>query len=630
MKALSILVAVSISALSFFSAKPQDASEDAGKSDLVKSGTEDAGKSDLVKIGTEEKYEALLKEILERGSNLDDGIFYETNDSGVSSEKAVAAPRAVARGESMASADSSAGYSETNIQTSGVGEADIIKTDGKNIYYVKYDGVYIVDASDPSNLKTAKKITYLDADGESQTFNPSEAYVTPNRLVVIGNSYNRGLAVPGEAVADDLVKIAPSISYYGITKVYIYDINTLEELKTFSIEANYNSSRMIGDVLYMVTNNYIYDVQPLPIYFDGEKERALDLNRTYYIPDSAQSNFTNVASIDTLNIRKDSVVESYLGNSGNIYCSEQNLYIAASFYSSNLEKTTIYKFGVKNGVLTAAGKGSVEGYVLNQFSMDEYDGAFRIATTTMGKNFDSAGSSCNVFILDENLNVSGKLTGLAKGEEIKSARFMGDKGYLVTFEQIDPLFVVDLSDKTAPKVLGELKIPGYSSYLHPYDENTLIGFGVEVADENGILKSDGLKLAIFDVSDVASPKLLFAEKIGDAGSYSSLLYDHKALTYDASRGIFAFPATSVIERIENVNGNEYYGSFSWQGAFVYKVDLQNGFTLLGQITHRENKNDYDDVQRVIYIGDVLYTVSHNKIKSTDMNGFKELDAIAVK
>ena len=261
--------------------------------------------------------------------------------------------------------------------------------------------------------------------------------------------------------------------------------------------------------------------------------------------------------------------------------------------------------------------------------MDEYDGAFRIATTSYGENFDTAETASNVYILDENLKISGQLTGLAKGEQIKSARFMGEKLYLVTFEQIDPLFVIDLSDKTAPKILGELKIPGYSSYLHPYNENTLIGFGVDVAGENGILKSDGMKLAIFDVSDVANPKQLFVEKIGDAGSYSAVLNNHKALTYDASRGIFAFPATAVLDRVERVNNNEYYGSLSWQGAFVYKIDLQKGFTLLGQITHRENKNDYDEVQRAIYIGDVIYTVSYNKIKSTDINGFKALDSLSI-
>ncbi len=284
-----------------------------------------------------------------------------------------------------------------------------------------------------------------------------------------------------------------------------------------------------------------------------------------------------------------------------------------------IEKTVIHKISIADGRIEYATNGEVPGYVLNQFSMDENSGYFRIATTTnqfWGGPMLSVQSAVrtvaqdaavksqviaeqvtekpaqavaqpivppqprsesknHVYILDSSMKITGKLEDLAPGERIYSVRFIGDKGYMVTFRQIDPLFVIDLTPDS-PKVLGFLKIPGVSDYLHPYDENHLIGVGRD-ATEQGMVQ--GLKLSLFDVTDVSSPRELSKYIIGERGTHSEALNDHKAFLFSREKSLLAIPVSLV-------EGGNYN---AWNGAFVFNVDLTNGFTLKGKITHAEEQ-----------------------------------------
>jgi uncharacterized secreted protein with C-terminal beta-propeller domain len=272
--------------------------------------------------------------------------------------------------------------------------------------------------------------------------------------------------------------------------------------------------------------------------------------------------------------------------------------------------------------------------VLNQFSMDEYDGYFRVATTTHGET-----TSNHVYILDMDLNIVGSLTDLAPGEMIYSARFMGKRGYLVTFEMTDPLFVIDLKDPYNPRVLGELKMPGYSNYLHPYDENHLIGIGKEAveAKEGDFAWYQGIKIALFDVSNVNNPVEISTYIIGDRGTDSPVLYDHKALLFDKTKNLLVIPVlVAEIDESEYPEGvpSNAYGKPVWQGAYVFQVFLDVGITLEGTITHIEDIAEPGQeyyyfyspfsVTRSLYVGDVLYTISDAKIK---MNSLENLDYI---
>ncbi|MFH1229335.1 MAG: beta-propeller domain-containing protein, partial [Candidatus Aenigmatarchaeota archaeon] len=298
--------------------------------------------------------------------------------------------------------------------------------------------------------------------------------------------------------------------------------------------------------------------------------------------------------------------------------------------SKEIEKTVIHKISVNGPSIEYMTNGQVPGYTLNQFSMDEYNGNFRIATTTGNWRSESLN---HVYVLDGNLNITGKVEDLAHGERIYSVRFMGNKAYMVTFRQMDPLFVIDLSIPTDPKVLGYLKIPGVSDYLHPYDENHVIGIGRDATDQGRV---QGMKLSLFDVSDVSNPTEVSKYIIGDSGTYSEALYDHKAFLFDRDKNLLVIPvSTTTYPRGPEVSAQqpEY-----WQGAYVFNLDLANGFVLKGKITHENqtaNKTDYyyydynTQIRRSLFIDSILYTVSNNMIKANRIDSLSEVGAVLI-
>jgi uncharacterized secreted protein with C-terminal beta-propeller domain len=207
---------------------------------------------------------------------------------------------------------------------------------------------------------------------------------------------------------------------------------------------------------------------------------------------------------------------------------------------------------------------------------------------------------------------------------------------------VDPLFVIDLKEPTRPEILGALKIPGYSDYLHPYDENHLIGFGKDTIEIKGQAYYLGMKVALFDVSDVSNPIQKFSEIIGDRGTDSDLLQNHKALLFSKEKNLLAFPVTLM----EIKDGSEkakqdslQYGQFTFQGALVYNLDLENGFRLKGRITHLSEEdylkagnswyNSDKNVQRIIYIDDNLFTLSNEMIKANAIADLKEKGSVII-
>ncbi len=289
------------------------------------------------------------------------------------------------------------------------------------------------------------------------------------------------------------------------------------------------------------------------------------------------------------------------------------------------EKTMIYKFSLKDGSIAFQNQGSVPGRLLNQFSLDEFGGNLRVATTK-GASWGRTTSSNNVFILGSDLKPRGNIQDIAPGETIYSVRFMGKKGYMVTFRTIDPLFVFDLANPDAPKILGKLKIPGYSDYLHPMDENHLIGIGKNAveSEDKSFAWQQGMKMAVFDVTDVENPKELWKAEIGDRGTDSPALHDHKAFLYSADKQLLALPIQlaelpASVKNDPARSGSEY-GDFTFQGAYIYRLTLDKGFELLGRISHHEDSQAYlksgyywgdyqNNVDRILYADDTLITAS---------------------
>jgi uncharacterized secreted protein with C-terminal beta-propeller domain len=385
-----------------------------------------------------------------------------------------------------------------------------------------------------------------------------------------------------------------------------------------------------------------------PKYYDSATNsdmKAVDYKEIQYFPDSKATNYTMIAAFDLDQPNKEATVATYLGSGDQMYMSKKNIYIAVqNAFEQPVEDmtkmvapdTNIYKFSVDGMNVKFHSSAEVEGTVLNQFSMDEHDGYFRLVTTK-GYAWDETQPSTNqLFILDDRLKVTGKLEQLARGERIYSARFMGDRIYMVTFKETDPLFAIDAKDPNHPKVLGELKIPGFSNYLHPYDENHLIGFGQDtkiVDDKNSTtgprIITDGMKISLFDVTDMNNPKEKFTEIIGGRGTYSPLNYDHKALLFNKKTNMYAFP----ISVYRNHETNEYEQIFEFQGAYVYNIDPMNGIQLKSKLTHVKDLPIYEEygtgITRMVYIGENLYALSPDKITAHDMKDFKQLGELSL-
>ena len=531
-------------------------------------------------------------------------------------------------------------YSKTNTQVQGVDEADIVKTDGTYIYYLTNEKLTIINTENASQMKEMSTIKF------DETFTPEELFLNNDKIIVIGTRYEYDKTERKIGIDEDY--LYPNYMDKTYTSAKLYNVKdkinpTLE--RTVEVEGDYLTARMIGSNVYIASNKYMYyayicntykstelnEDDFKPHYLDtatSNETKSINFDCIYYIPEFEDTNYLNIVAFNITN-NQEANVESYLGAGEEIYASKENLYVTKTKYDYERKNKTsitteIYKFSLNNANCTFAKAGDVPGSVLNQFSMDECNGYFRIATTD-STSWNSESNTNNLYVLNENLETIGKIEGLAKGERIYSVRFMGNRAYMVTFVETDPLFVIDLSNPTTPTVLGELKIPGYSKYLHPYDETHLIGIGEDTEVVNygygDRVVTNGMKMAMFDVTDPNNPKELYNVKIGEKGTYSELLYNHKALLFSKEKNIIAFPIS--------ITENDYKVTF--QGAIVYGVSLEKGFELKTKISN--SATDYDRyysrnrVERIIYIKDTLFTLSNGLIKAVDLNTFETKGSI---
>jgi len=295
-------------------------------------------------------------------------------------------------------------------------------------------------------------------------------------------------------------------------------------------------------------------------------------------------------------------------------------------------KTIIHKISIDEDKIEYVAKGSVPGRLLNQFSMDQSGDRFRVATTTeYYTQYQGMVRANAVYVLDEQLNIVGGLDQIAPDESIFSARFIGDRLYLVTFQQIDPFFVIDLSTDT-PKILGELKIPGFSNYLHPYDKEHIIGIGRDTKEiGEGRVQQLGIKIALFNVADINNPKVTDDVIIGDSSTYSEALNNHKAFFFDKTRGVLSIPISGDAESLNGISSSKMFAPDynRWNGFYVFDLDSSDGFNLKGTVTHSADDLRYYGMgnARTFYIDDVLYTASDRYLKMNFFNNLEEINSI---
>ena len=547
-------------------------------------------------------------------------------------------------------------YSKTNIQVENVDEADITKTDGNYIYSLSDNNVIISDVRNPEDVKIASKINVSIGV-------PEDLLLYNNKLVIISSDGN-----------------------YASNKntiVYIYNIDDKEHpysIKNYTLYEPYYTTRCINNMLYVISSGKLRkeNSEIVTYYKEDYDQKDIGYKNIKYLKDIKTNTQTLISSIDLNNINSNINVQSYLIDIDNAYISENSIYLAdtsyeyskekidpplytlftlkgifgpilyenGSYTSNNSTKTNIYKFDIKDGKIEYKAKIKLDGKIINQFSLDEFDNNLRVAI----QNNDGS----KVVVLNNTLNKIGETPYLAKGEKMYSSRFIGNKAYLVTYQTIDPLYVIDISNPTNPKVLGELKIPGYSTYLHPYDETHLIGIGMETKETvnrnsqgkvtSTTAKIVGMKMALFDVSNVKNPIQISSTVIGDSRTTSAILTNHKALLFSKEKELIAIPVNNYAEDFEITNADDnsslinsytnYNKKHISEGYLVYKINLTDGFKQKGTITHKSdtsNTNYYyyskSRLLRGMYINNNLFTVSEDALKVNSLEDLKQLSEL---
>ncbi|MDP2749687.1 MAG: beta-propeller domain-containing protein [Nanoarchaeota archaeon] len=580
-------------------------------------------------------------------------------------------------------------------------------TSGKLIIAKSYpaaDAVIVseINFSESANQYFNAQEIFVDNDrlaifGSSNTMFVYPGEPMPLAADAQGANDGTDVDVAGDVAVAKISAVPPRGGFYpywrtSSTTVRVFDISNRaepKEIKRYDFEGNYVSSRKIGKDVYFVMQSYpdyriLEQAQAeaeknldkpeskciAPLYKEttngkeGETEFIAKCTDISYMPPLRAEQFTTIVSF-SINADREIQKEVIVGSGQTIYASLNNLYIANPYWDytarneeigepvvrnsqETAEKVVVSKFSLEKGKITFKAKGVASGHILNQFAMDEHNGNFRIATTISRYSDNKDLSTNNVYVLDSEMKTVGKVEEIAPGESIYAIRFMGNRAYMVTFKHVDPLFVIDLSEPTAPKILGKLKIPGYSDYLHPYDETHLIGIGKEVDEsidadkvhtEGAVYYTaiQGVKLAVFDVSDVSNPIEMYKEVIGDRGTQSLATTEHKAFLFDREKALLVVPMT-VAQRKEG-QPKEEEGEFVFQGAYVYNLNLAEGFRLKGKISHIDDPEKYvksgsyfyggsSEILRSLYINDVLWTLSGGRIQAnllSDLSLVKKLD-----
>ena len=559
-------------------------------------------------------------------------------------------------------------YSQTNIQEPGVDEGDKVKTDGTYLYIAGDNAVHIVRAvpTDSKNITST-----IDVDGDVESI-----YLNDNKLIILyrlDNGYGLSWSESYNCLMVGFSYCTPAGAQLGIKIMDVSDPTSPVWVKEWVLDGWMASSRLVNEKLHIV-QKFLPVLPKLQIFYDGTEEArdaaiaaneaaledieiselipyydTLDENGNitgsdplitpenfYYPEESNGGTILSIVTFDLDNLSGSFQSAGLIADTHSVYSSTGALYAASTQYNyesagtdQTIEhyKTFIYKFDLTGNKPVLKGSGIVNGKILNQFSMGEYNDVLRIATTSETYTSGEPGTakSNNIYCLEESgeiLEIIGSIEGIAPGEDIYSARFIGPRGFLVTFVKVDPLFTLDLSDPTNPTVAGELHVPGYSEYIHPLGDDYLITIGKNTIteEEYGWVYYQGIQLSIFDVTDFSSPELLHTEIIGDRGSESLALEDHRAFTFMRQNGLLAIPV-KLYEYPEEPQYWSSQGDFAFEGLYVYRVTAETGFEHLGSISTRDTASSsyFGSWLRGVFIDYSVYAVNKDTVRSSEVD-----------
>ncbi|MGI6007012.1 MAG: beta-propeller domain-containing protein [Ruminococcus sp.] len=560
------------------------------------------GKKDLNELYVQaEDYDEVYEKLI---SSEERSVRAEAADGGLDMEDQ-AVEESIASSD-MASSGSAASYggdyAQTNVQTEGVDEGDVVKTDGQYLYVIRDErDVQIVKID--SGAMEGVSVIRPELKGSENSIR--DIYLTGDTLQVICQRYDADMEADGEDTY--------YMNYRGITGVYTYDLSDRRNPRltgTVEQEGTYYTSRKSGEYLYLFTSVYPED-NPLtrndaaassngiiPLV-NGEAIAASDI----YIPrDQGGSEYILITSVSSETPDQITDQKAIMESASRFYVSTENIYLQREKWEQNGDdtQTAIAKFSFSNGEIRGESAAVIGGSVTDDFAVNEYEGYLRVLTTGWRGNTQTN----TVYVLDSGMKITGKIEGLAEGESIYSARFMGNTGYFVTYRQVDPLFSVDFSDPENPRILGELKITGFSEYLHFYGENRLLGIGWETDPDTGV--REGLKLSMFDVSDPSNVKEINKLVIKNI-DYFPGEYNYKAFTVSPEKNVIGFASTS------------YESSGTVNSYMVFSYNEEEGFS--AELTYGLQDGGSGQVEnaRGVYAGNTFYVVNERNVASFDMN-----------
>src|SRR5438445_4816926 len=527
------------------------------------------------------------------------------------------------------SISSAPSHSETNNQVAGVDELDTVKNDGQYIYTVSNNTVVVVRAYPVTNAQLVSRISILN-----QTIDG--IFLSGNRLAIVSEAprtvYNMYGACGINTFVGGSTRPAHRTSYYvpirpqvQNTSLSVYDLTTRSSpsLQTMvTINGTFIGARLIGTFAYLVTSTPAWANQTLPLTVVNGRQMQTIATQVFHsdISDRAFS-YTTILALDTNQDNPAPTVETYLlGTSSTIYVSLTHIFLTQPIWDGQ-SGTVLHRISVNGSSVKYEATGTVPGHVLNQYSMDESQGYFRVATSSSG--FGSSFET-NVYVLNENLRTVGRLEGLSPGELFYAARFMGDRAYLVTYHNTDPLYVLDLHNPSSPTVMGSLIVAGYSDFLQPYDQTHLIGIGKVVVHTT-------VKVSLFNVTDPTNPVETATYTVPTWYSDSPALKDAKAVLFDKTNSLLVIPIDGSQYAYYQAASTSTAQCSNGSSAYVFNVTSAS-LTLRGTVTHQTLDNPLScsseyNISRELFIGGVLYTISDAMIKLSSLTDLTQLGSV---
>ena len=541
-------------------------------------------------------------------------------DAGLSEEGDIALPNIAGVGEEIVEA-----FSDTFKQVAGVDEADIIKTDGKYIYCIDSDytdrdvvEIFKTDGKDteksvrvevfeeepaatPDSAATADEADGWDYYAAYRSID--DIYVNDDRLIVIGSD-----STPHDG----------STATRTVTKIYdVSDVDHITLLDTFTQSGKSKSTRMIGDTLYLVSSYIPFDSKSLPLCGRGDSPDELPADSIYTLQDNKSEKFIMLSAVNTRDLKAQTDSKAILGEVKDVYCNEENMYIYADYgemkkqsylfgliNSESAQKSQILKVGLTDGVNFIAYT-NLDGVIDSSYSLDEYNGNLRVATTIPDGDKEKA----YLYVLDNELTTIGSLNNFAPDEYPAAIRYVGDTAYVVAYDLVDPLFTIDLSTPEKPTVMGAAQISGFSSMLVPVDDHTLLGLGYEGLGVGDLMSEDavkdGFKLVLFDVTDPTNPMIIDAMVYENCSS--AVQNNPKALVYNPDRGEFLVPLNEEYwGKIDTEKGEYVENEDNRGGALDFKIEK-------GRLKEVERcEAAHYPIERCAYVGDYIYMTYRDK------------------